>query len=259
MNRNQYDGDITIYSPQGRLYQIEYAMEAVKQGAACVGVRSDTDVVLATCMRTPSKLAEYQRKLFRIDDHIGISIAGLTADARVLCKYMRRETLNHRFVYEAPLQTARLVRRVADKSQIHTQQMGRRPYGVGMLVAGYDRTGPHLFETCPSGNMFEFHAQAIGARCQSAKTYLERTYKEYPSLPLEELVRHAVRALRETTGRKTEPLNDENLSIAVVGKDHTFRVLTKEETSAYLASIDDDAAPSTSSSVADDTAAPMEE
>jgi 20S proteasome subunit alpha 6 len=190
-------------------------------------------------MRTPSKLAEYQRKLFRIDDHIGISIAGLTADARVLCKYMRREALNHRFVYEAPLQVARLVRRVADKSQIHTQRMGRRPYGVGMLVAGCDRTGPHLFETCPSGNMFEYHAQAIGARSQSAKTYLERTYEEYPSLPLDELVRHALRALRETTGRKTELLNEQNLSIAIVGKDHAFRVLSRDERTAYLASIDE--------------------
>jgi len=114
MFRSQYDGDISTWSPQGRIHQIEYAMEAVKQGSACVGLKSKMFAVISTLKRSSSALGSFQKKIFRIDDHVGIAIAGLTADARVLCKYMRTECLNHKFVYEAPLQVGRLVSAVAD-------------------------------------------------------------------------------------------------------------------------------------------------
>ena len=145
MNRNHYDGDATTWSPQGRLFQVEYAMEAVKQGSCCVGLKSKTHSVVAVIKRNTSKLSAFQQKIFKIDSHMGIAIAGLTADARVLCKYMRTECLNHTFVYDSPLPVGRLVRQVADKSQVHTQRYGRRPYGVGLLVAGWDKEqGPQL-------------------------------------------------------------------------------------------------------------------
>ncbi len=92
---------------------------------------------------------------------------------------MRAECLNHKFVFESPLQTERLVGDVADKHQQATQSYVRRPYGVGLFVAGYDRTGPHLFQTDPSGNYFEFHAMAMGSRSQSAKTYLEKNQPRF--------------------------------------------------------------------------------
>lgn len=92
---------------------------------------------------------------------------------------MRGECMNHKFVYESPIQTERLVSDVADKHQKATQMYVRRPYGVGLLVAGYDRTGPHLFQTCPSGNYYEWKAMALGARSQSAKTFLEKHYESF--------------------------------------------------------------------------------
>jgi 20S proteasome subunit alpha 6 len=114
MNRNHYDSDITTWSPQGRIFQIEYAMKAVTHGSASVGVKSKTHVVLVTLKRTSSELASYQRKIIRVDDHIGMAISGLAADARVLSRYMRTECLNHKFVYESPMLASRLVTMVAD-------------------------------------------------------------------------------------------------------------------------------------------------
>eukprot|EP01116_Phalansterium_solitarium_P016554 TRINITY_DN3864_c0_g1_i4.p1 TRINITY_DN3864_c0_g1~~TRINITY_DN3864_c0_g1_i4.p1 ORF type:complete len:228 (+),score=52.45 TRINITY_DN3864_c0_g1_i4:166-849(+) len=205
MFRNHYDGDISTWSPQGRIFQIEYSMEAVKQGSASVGLKSDKFVVLAGLKRSSSELGSYQKKVFRIDDHLGIAISGLTADARVLSKYMRTECLNHKFVFEQPIQVSRLVSSVADKSQVHTQRYGRRPYGVGFLVAGYDQTGAHLYETSPSGNFYDYKAMALGARSQSAKTYLEKHFVEFAHLDVPQLVHHALLALREALASASTP------------------------------------------------------
>jgi 20S proteasome subunit alpha 6 len=116
--RSQYDSDITTWSPQGRIFQIEYAMEAVKQGSAAIGLKSKTHAVVACVKRSSSELASYQKKIFKIDDHMGIGIAGLTADARVLSRYMQNECLNHKFVYESPMNVGRLVKQVADSKYL---------------------------------------------------------------------------------------------------------------------------------------------
>eukprot|EP00126_Sphaerothecum_destruens_P002048 Sdes_comp15492_c0_seq3m4418 len=132
MFRNQYDNDITTWSPQGRIHQVEYAMEAVKQGSCCVGIKSKTHAALCGLMRSQSELAAHQNKIFRIDDHMGIGIAGLASDARSLCKYMQTECMSSKFVYDTPLQVKRLVANIGDKMQTCTQRYGRRPYGVGL-------------------------------------------------------------------------------------------------------------------------------
>lgn len=138
MFRNQYDTDVTVWSPQGNLYQVDYAKEAVNQGSACLGLCSNSTVVLGAIKRSANELSSYQKKIFSIDRHMGISIAGLTSDARSLARYMRTECLNHKFVYGSTLPVGRLVGDVADKMQECTQSYVRRPYGVGLLVAGYD-------------------------------------------------------------------------------------------------------------------------
>ena len=238
MNRSHYDNDITTWSPQGRIHQIEYAMEAVKQGSAAIGLKSKTHAVVVALKRASSELGSYQKKIFKIDEHMGIAIAGLTADARVLCKYMRNECINHKFVFESPMQLERLVLQVADKSQVHTQRYGRRPYGVGLLVVGYDQTGAHLYETCPSGNYFDYKAMAIGARSQSGKTYLERHFDEFENLGLEELVRHGLLALRETLGTG-DTLSTKNVSVGIVGKNQKFTVLENADVATYLAGVEE--------------------
>ena len=141
MFRNQYDTDVTVWSPQGHLHQIDYAMEAVKQGSVCLGLTSNRVAVLCGLKRQTLELAEHQNKVFKIDDHMGIAISGLTADARTLARFMRTESLNHKFVYGSAITVGRLVSDVADKKQECTQSYIRRPYGVGLLVAGVDVRG----------------------------------------------------------------------------------------------------------------------
>ncbi|MEW5301049.1 MAG: hypothetical protein WDW38_009381 [Sanguina aurantia] len=232
MFRNQYDTDVTTWSPQGRLFQMEYAMEAVKQGSCAVGLKSDTHVVLATLKRSQSELSSYQRKMFKIDDHMGMAMAGLAGDARGLCKYMRNEAINHKFVYDSALPVGRLVKQVADKSQICTQRSWKRPYGVGLLVAGHDATGPHLFNTCPSGNYYEYKAMAIGARAQAAKTYLEKHYESFPKATLEELIAHGLRALQASL--HDGELTDANSAAAIVGKGLPFTILEDASIAPYI-------------------------
>ncbi len=233
MYRNQYDTEVVTFSPAGRLHQVEYAMEAVKQGSACVGLRSSKFAVLASLKRSTSELAAYQQKVFKVDEHMGIAIAGLIADGRVLRKYMIQECLNHRFVFETPLPVGRLVASLADKAQYYTQRMEKRPYGVGLLVAGYDRTGAHIYQTDPSGNAFEYVAQAMGARSQSAKTYLEKHFETFTDAnSLEDLIDHAVRALQGAS--QNGKLHSRNVSIAFVGEGTPFRVLTDDEVRPHV-------------------------
>jgi len=238
MFRNQYDTDAITFSPQGRLFQVEYAIEAVKQGSGTVGVRSKDYVVVASLKRAPSTLASYQQKVYKIDEHIGIAVSGLIADARVLAKYMHTECLNYKFVFDSPMQTLRLVQQVADKAQAYTQKSEKRPYGVGLLVAGYDKTGAHLFQILPSGNFFDYHAQAMGARSQGAKTYLERVFESFADASLDELIKHALTALKATSPK---PLTAKSVVVGFVGKDRPFTILEDDKVRDYVLAVSDDA------------------
>ncbi|KAH8929466.1 N-terminal nucleophile aminohydrolase [Atractiella rhizophila] len=237
MFRNNYDSDNTVFSPQGRLHQVEYALEAVKLGSAAVGLRSKKHVVLLALKRSPGSLASYQQKILRIDDHIGLALAGLTSDARVLSNFMRQQAMGSRMLYGRPLPVNRVVGGIADKAQVNTQFYGRRPYGVGFLVAGHDETGPHLFEFAPTGTCFEFYAMSIGARSQSAKTYLETHYESFESCDLNGLIKHGLHALRDTLQQDKE-LNTQNTSIAIVGEGEKFRIVEGDDLNEYLALMD---------------------
>ncbi|GFZ45903.1 proteasome endopeptidase complex [Saitozyma sp. JCM 24511] len=210
MFRNSYDSDNTTFSPQGKLHQVEYALEAVKQGSAAIGLRSKTHA------RSTGELATYQKKLIRIDDHVGVAIAGLTSDARVLSNSMRQQAMSEKMLYGRPIPVARIVQGISDKAQMNTQQYGRRPYGVGFLVIGQDETGPHLFEFSPAGTAFEYYAHSIGARSQSAKTYLEKNFESFESASLPELINHGLSALADTL-QQDKHLTIANTSIAIIG------------------------------------------
>jgi len=248
MFRNQYDTDCITWSPAGRIHQIEYAMEAVKQGSAAIGLRSDSYALVATLKRSSSELSSYQKKIFKIDDNIGIGIAGLVADARVLAKYMRTECINHRYVYDAPMQVGRLVVQVADKAQVGTQRVGRRPYGVGLLIVGADQTGPHLFEAQPSGQFYEYKGMAIGARSQAGRTYLERHFESFAQLSLDDLIKHSLLALRETLSTGQD-LSAQNVAVGYVGLNGGFTILEDDTIAPYVDAIKrefGEAAPATS-------------
>ena len=246
MFRNTYDSDNTVFSPQGRLHQVEYALEAVKQGSAVVGLRSNTHAILVALKRAPSELASYQKKMLRIDNHMGIGFAGLTSDARVLSTYMRQLALSSRLVYSRPLPISRVVDSLADRAQFNTMDYGKRPYGVGFLIIGVDSTGPHLYEFSPTANCFEYYDMSIGARSQSAKTYLERKFEEFSNASLEDLVLHGLYALRDTLPQNKD-LELDQVSVAIVGpgadadvnspearRGEKFRVVEGDELRPYM-------------------------
>ncbi|KAJ3290603.1 Proteasome subunit alpha 1, partial [Borealophlyctis nickersoniae] len=217
----------------GRIHQVEYAMEAVKQGSAAVGLRSNDHAVILALKRSPGELASYQKKIMRIDDHLGIGIAGLTSDARVLSNFMRTEAMKSKMLYDRPIPIFRIVSAIGDKAQVNTQRYGRRPYGVGLLVIGVDDTGPHLYECQPSGNFFDYYAVSIGARSQSAKTYLEKHYELFAEASVDELLVHGLRALRDTLQQDKE-LHINNCSVGIVGKATNFTIIEGEALQQYL-------------------------
>jgi len=239
MFRNQYDSDVTVWSPQGRIHQIEYAMEAVKQGSATVGIKSKTHAVIVALKRAANELSSHQKKIIPIDDHIGISVAGLLSDARLLARFMQSECLSYRWEHKEPLPMVQLMATVADKMQINTQRYGRRPFGVGLLVAGYDENGSHIYQTCPSATVYDCKAMSIGARSQSARTYLEKKLPEFDESSLEALIKHALLALRDTLPNEIT-LTTKNMSVGVVGKNLPFTIFDDTDVKPYLDSIENE-------------------
>lgn len=181
---------------------------------------------------SPHDLATHQEKIFDIDSHMGICISGLTADARYLTKFMRNECLNYWYAHGSQHPCERLVAKIGKKSQVKTSTPGKRPFGVGLLVGSVDEAGSHLFETCPSGNYYEYYAMAIGDRCQSAKTYLEKNYESLPTASVDALIQHGVKALRASAQERE--LTEHNVSVGVVGAGQEFKLLSKDEIKALL-------------------------
>lgn len=164
-------------------------------------------------------------------------MSGLTADGRTLIKYMRDSALNHKYVYGTPIQGNRLVNDMADMHQRSTQSYVRRPYGVGLLVGTFDQTGPHLYLTQPSGDFYEYEAMAIGSRSQTSRTYLEREFESFKESSLDELIKHALKALSVSLAGETE-LDTKSASIAVVGQDKTFTIMEGDKLQSYLDAIE---------------------
>ncbi|RXG61522.1 Proteasome subunit alpha type-1 [Armadillidium vulgare] len=203
-------------------------MEAVKQGSATVGIKSKTHAVIVALKRASSELAAHQKKVIPIDTHIAISISGLTADARVLSRFMRTECLNERFSHNRPLSLNELMWRVGAKMQSATQGYDKRPYG---------EDGPHIYQTCPSANFYDCKAMAIGARSQSSRTYLERHLDEFVDASRDEIIRHCLRALRDTLPNDIE-LTSKNCSMAVVGKCDPLKLYDDDAIAPFLEGLD---------------------
>ncbi|KAF2085760.1 N-terminal nucleophile aminohydrolase [Saccharata proteae CBS 121410] len=233
MFRNNYDNDSVTFSPQGRIFQVEYAQEAVKQGSVVVGVVSKSNVVLAALKRNAEELSSYQKKIIPIDSHYGIALAGLASDARVLSNFMKQQSLGSRLTYDRAIPLAEITSRIGDRAQTNTQHYGKRPYGVGLLIAGVDSKGPHLFEFQPSGVTLEMVACGIGARSQMARTYLERNLDQFEGSSREELIKHALRALKESLSQDKE-LTVDNTSIGVGGIGENFKLYEGQEIANWL-------------------------
>ncbi|MFW5919714.1 MAG: archaeal proteasome endopeptidase complex subunit alpha, partial [Halanaeroarchaeum sp.] len=194
-----YDRGITIFSPDGRLYQVEYAREAVKRGTASVGVRTEGGIVLAADKRSRSPLMEAEsiEKLHKADDHVGIASAGHVADARQLIDFARRDAQVNQLRYEEPIGVETLTKDVTDHIQQYTQVGGARPFGVALIVGGIDDGEPRLYETDPSGTPYEWKALAVGADRNDIDDYLEEHYED--GMDLDDGVELALAALESVS------------------------------------------------------------
>ena len=227
-----YDRAITIFSPEGRLYQVEYALELVKRGAPIVGVSCKEGVVLAANETPESDLEdpEYFRKIFQLDDHVASAIAGLSSDARILIGQARVFCQSNKLLYDEAVDIEILARRIGDMAQVYTQHAGVRPFGVSMILAGVDDTRSRILTTDPSGAYRGFKATAVGRKSEEANKILEENYT--PDLSLEDAIKLAVDAVK--TASDTE-ITSKNVKIAVIKSDNkTFERIPEEKVATYL-------------------------
>jgi proteasome alpha subunit len=227
-----YDRGITIFSPDGRLYQVEYAREAVKRGTASIGVRTEDGVVIVVDKRIRSPLMERDsvEKIHKADDHVGIASAGHVADARQLIDFARQRAQVNQLRYGEPIAVETLTKEVTDYIQQYTQVGGARPFGVALIIAGIADGEPRLYETDPSGTPYEWQALAIGADRGDLRQYLEDNYRE--SLDLDGGVGLALEALASVKDGGLEP---EGIGVATIDvESEQFHELSEDERLSYI-------------------------
>lgn len=232
MRPNAYDAAITIFSPEGRLYQVEYAMELVKRGAPIVGVYSPEGVALVANETPESSLEHpnYFRKIFEFDDHIGVAIAGLSSDARVLVDQGRVYCQSNRLLYDEPVDVESLVGILSDRMQVYTQHAGVRPFGVSMLIGGIDTIGGKLLSTDPTGSYRGYKAKAIGRNVDQANKLLDERYVE--GLSLDEAVKLGIEGVRTASDGEITP---SVVKVAVIPSEtRTFRRLSEVEVAKHM-------------------------
>ena len=221
-----YDRAITVFSPDGRLFQVEYAREAVKRGTTTVGIKFKDGVVLIVDKRLSSKLIEPEsiEKIFKIDTHIGCATSGLVADARALVDRARVECQVNSFNYGEDLAVESLVKKICDFKQSYTQYGGVRPFGTAMLMAGIDASGPHLYETDPSGAMMAYKAGGIGAGRNEVMEIFEKDFKD--NMTQNQAISLGLKAL---SAANENNLKSEVIEIAVINPEKEFHTLNSDE------------------------------
>jgi len=178
-----YDRAITVFSPDGRLYQVEYAMETVRRGTIAVGVKCKDGIVIAV-EEKPRKLqiSVIAQKIFQIDDHVGVAAAGYIPDARSQVDNARFFSQSNKMIYDEPVEVETIAKHLADQCQQFTQYAGVRPFGVALILGGVVNKTPQLYLTDPSGTYISYDAIAIGANSDQVTDFLEKTYKNDLSL-----------------------------------------------------------------------------
>ncbi|RLV95521.1 Proteasome subunit alpha type-4 [Spathaspora sp. JA1] len=231
-----YDSALSIFSPDGHVFQVEYASEAVKRGTCAVGVKGKSTVVLGCEKRTTLKLQDPRitpSKICKVDNHILLAFAGLNADARILVDKARVEAQSYRLTLEDAVSIEYLTKYVAGVQQRYTQSGGVRPFGIATLIAGFDKndTVPRLYQTEPSGVYNAWKAHAIGRSSKTVKEFLEKHYSE--DLTEEETIKLTVKSLLEVvqTGAK-------NIEVSVLRPGNAIQNLDVEEIKKYVDEIE---------------------
>lgn len=236
LTRNEYDRGVNTFSPEGRLFQVEYSLEAIKLGSTAIGIATSEGVVLGVEKRVTSGLLESSsiEKIVEIDKHLGCAMSGLTADARTMVEHARTETLSHDLQYNEPIRVESVTQAVCDLALRFGESVDgddddddhvmSRPFGVALLIAGVDADGPQLYHAEPSGTYYRYDAKAIGSGSEGAQQELQNEY--HKSLTLAEAEQLVLKILKQVMEEK---LDANNVQIASVTADHGFRVYTDEQ------------------------------
>lgn len=226
-----YDRGSTVFSPDGRLFQVEYAREAVKKGSTTIGLKYKDGVALIVDRRSSSRLLEPKstEKIHEIDDYIGCATSGLVADARILVDEARKNAQVHRVNFGENIAVEMLVKKICDYKQNFTQYGGVRPFGTALLVAGTDDLGVHLFETDPSGALVAYKATGIGSGRAAVMDIFEKDYQD--DMSFDEALGLGLRALEAAIEEKPKA---ESVEIGIAEMGSKFRRLSGEEVSALI-------------------------
>ncbi len=203
MTSRGYDMTPTMYSPDGRIYQVEYAIETVKRGTLAIGIRTKEGVVVAVEEKPRAlQASDITQKIFQIDRHIGVAAAGYIPDARVQVDNARYFSQGNKMTYDESVEVETVAKHLADQCHQFTQYSGVRPYGVALIIAGVDQKGERIYVTDPSGTFVPYSAVAIGAGSEEVNEFLEKTYS--PDMSLDDAATLAVAAIN----LKTEARDD---------------------------------------------------
>jgi len=228
-----YDHGVSTFSPDGRLYQVEYARESVKRGTTTVGLKYKDGVILIVDKRIANKLVitDSIEKMYQIDNHIGMTTSGLVADARQLVDKARIQCQINRMTYGSPISMITLVKKMCDYKQSFTQYGGARPFGTALLIAGVDKDGSHLFETDPSGAYQSYHAGAIGRGRSTVIDSFEKSWKS--GMTMNAAIKLGLEALQESL---EDSLNHDTVEISIVDASG-YKKLNRDETLKHLSKV----------------------
>jgi len=240
LTRSEYDRGVNTFSPEGRLFQVEYAIEAIKMGSTAIGIQTSEGVILAVEKRITSTLLEPKsiEKILEIDSHIGCAMSGLNADARTMIDHARVQAQNHTFVYDEPIKVESITQAICDlalrfgEGAQGEESIMSRPFGVALLIAGCDENGPQLFHADPSGTFTKYQAKAIGSGSEGAQTELQENY--HKSLTLKEAETLSLKVLKQVMEEK---VNSVNVQLCSVTPDKGYRIYSEEEVNEIISTL----------------------
>ncbi|MCK5631161.1 archaeal proteasome endopeptidase complex subunit alpha [Candidatus Bathyarchaeota archaeon] len=231
-----YDRAITVFSPDGRLFQVEYALETVNRGATILGIISSEGIVLGAEEKIESKLQDssFTWKIFGVDQHIGAAVVGLGSDARILIDQARVFCQSNRLMYDEPIDIEIISKRIGDIKQLYTQHAGVRPFGVSIIFGGVDKSGGRIFSTDPSGTYRAYKAVAVGVGRETVEGILKDEYRE--DLNLEEAKKLAVKCLKKALQAREEQLRVKISTVPTATR--TYEIVPSEEVEKHLQAVE---------------------
>ena len=225
-----YDMTPTMYSPDGRIYQVEYAIETVKRGTLAIGIKSKEGIIMAVEEKPRAlQTSNITQKIFQVDQHIGVAAAGYIPDARVQVDNARFFSQGNKMTYDEPVEVETVAKHLADQCHQFTQYSGVRPYGVALIIAGVDQKGQSIYVTDPSGTFVPYAAVAIGASADEVTDFLEKTYND--NLSLEDAAALAVAAISIKSEKKDGVKNIKMAKITTEKK--VLEKITESEIEKY--------------------------